>query len=81
MGTVLCQERAEQPGRKVTVGREGESRGSGCRERETRRSKAAGSSGQASSRGSISYLLLLLPVLHGRTEVLSPVCLPLGLDL
>lgn len=32
MGTVLCQERAEQPGRKVTVGREGESRGSGCRE-------------------------------------------------
>lgn len=81
MGTVLCQERPEWPGRRVRVGRQGECRGSRGRERETERSEAAGSSGQASGRGSVSYLLFLLLVLHGRTEVLSPVCLPLGLDL
>lgn len=35
---------------------------------------------QASGRRAIPYLLSLLLVLHGRTEDVSPVCLP-GLDL
>lgn len=35
---------------------------------------------QASDRNAIPYLLSLLLVLHGRTEDVSPVCLP-GLDL
>lgn len=34
MGTVLCQKRPEWPDRRVRVGRQGECRGSGGRERE-----------------------------------------------
>lgn len=63
--------------RRVRSGRVRESRRLWRRaEREAGGSEAAGSSGEASSRGSVPYLLFLLPVLHGRTEVLSPVCLP-----
>ena len=46
-----------------------------------RRARGCSCSGQASGRSSVPYLLSLLPVLlHGRTEVLGPVCLP-WLDL
>ena len=47
-----------------------------ARKRDRREFEATGSNRQASGRGSVPYLLFLLPVLHGRTEVLSPVCLP-----
>lgn len=49
---------------------------SGGEQKEIGGSEAAGSSKQASGRSSVPYLLFLLPVLHGRTEVLGPVCLP-----
>lgn len=74
MEAALGQERAEWPGKEGESGRERESLAE--RERETGGSGAIGGRRQARGRGSVPYLLFLLPVLHGRTEVLSPVCLP-----